>query len=114
MEAYLVLIAERDRDAALGILGVRFAEFELGQTEHTPVCAQFDCSPHAGDAGARDNEVCFLHKPSPSHRRNLYDTGCCGDQANFLHEPMAPMQANISLQQRTIEQLRAFGGAALE
>ncbi len=37
MQADLVLIAESDRDAALGILGVRFAELELGQAEHTPV-----------------------------------------------------------------------------
>ncbi len=91
VQADLVLVAERDSDAALGVLRVRFAEFELGQTEHAPIGRQLNGSPHAGDAGAHDNEIRFLHESS-------------------LHL----MQANISLQQRTIEQLRAIGEAALE
>ena len=91
VEADLVLVAERDRDAALSVLRVRFGEFELGQTKHTSVSGQLDCGPHAGDAGAYDNEI------------------------GFLHESLASLlQANISLQQRTIEQLRAFGEAALK
>ena len=63
MQADLVLVAEGDGDAALGVLGVRFAQFEFGQTEHTPIGGQLDCRPHAGDAGAHDNEIGLPHDP---------------------------------------------------
>ena len=43
-------------------LRVRFGDLELGQAEHAACGSELDCGPHAGDAGANDDEIGFRGK----------------------------------------------------
>ena len=57
MQPHLVVIAERDRDAALRIFRGGLPQAVLGDHQHRSRLRQFDGGPQSGDAGADHEEI---------------------------------------------------------
>jgi hypothetical protein len=72
VERDLVIVAERDGDAALGVFGRRLAQGVLGHDENGSGLRQFDCGTETGDAGANDQKVA-VHRHCDSS-----NAGLCG------------------------------------
>ncbi len=61
MQADFVVVGKRRRDAALGVLGIRFFQAVLGHHEHAPRGCQFYRGPQSSNACA-DNKIIGLYE----------------------------------------------------